>query len=185
MRAYFNTYGLPTLTTHCSNNYGPFQFPEKLIPLLIHNALAGTALPIYGDGRNVRDWLYVGDHCAAIRRVLEAGRPGATYNIGGDSEKTNLAIVHAVCALLDELRPDPSGQPYARLITLVADRPGHDRRYAIDATKLRTELGWRPVESFESGLRRTVAWYLGHPDWVASVVSGEYRHWVDRHYASA
>ena len=127
VRAYFHTYGLPTLTTHCSNNYGPFQFPEKLIPLLIHNALAGTALPIYGDGRNVRDWLYVGDHCAAIRRVLEAGRPGATYNIGGDSEKTNLAIVHAVCALLDELRPDPSGQPYARLITLVADRPGHDR----------------------------------------------------------
>ncbi len=183
VRAWHHTYGLPTLTTNCSNNYGPFHFPEKLIPLVIVNALAGKPLPVYGDGRQVRDWLYVGDHCAAIRLVLERGRPGETYNIGGGNERTNLEIVHGICALLDELRPDPAG-PHARLITHVADRPGHDRRYAIDATKLRRELGWQPAQSFEQGLRRTVQWVLGHGDWIARVQSGAYRDWVEANYGA-
>jgi len=181
VRAWHHTYGLPVLTTNCSNNYGPYQFPEKLIPLMIANALAGRALPIYGDGRNVRDWLYVGDHCAAIREVLARGRPGETYNVGGWNEKPNIEIVQTICALLDELRPDPAG-PHARLVSYVADRPGHDRRYAIDARKIERELGWRPAETFETGIRKTVAWYLGHQDWVAHVQSGEYRAWVDRNY---
>ncbi|MFP5507524.1 MAG: dTDP-glucose 4,6-dehydratase, partial [Gammaproteobacteria bacterium] len=162
VRAYHHTYGLPVLTTNCSNNYGPLQFPEKLIPLVIHNALAGKPLPIYGDGSNVRDWLYVGDHCSAIRRVLEAGRVGETYNIGGCNEKTNLEVVHTLCAILDELHPDSPVTPHAKLITFVKDRPGHDRRYAIDATKIERELGWTPSETFETGIRKTVAWYLDH-----------------------
>ena len=182
VRAWHHTYGLPVLTTNCSNNYGPYQFPEKLIPLMIANALAGKALPVYGDGRNVRDWLYVSDHCTAIREVLARGRPGETYNIGGWNEKPNLEIVHTVCALLDEMRPDPAGA-HARLITHVTDRPGHDRRYAIDARKIERELGWRPAETFETGIRKTVAWYLDHQDWVAHVQSGTYREWVDRNYA--
>ncbi|MBK1713810.1 dTDP-glucose 4,6-dehydratase [Rubrivivax gelatinosus] len=181
VRAWHHTYGLPVVTTNCSNNYGPFHFPEKLIPLLIVNALAGKSLPVYGDGRQVRDWLYVGDHCSAIRAVLERGRPGETYNVGGWNEKPNIEIVHTVCALLDELRPDPAG-PYARLITHVTDRPGHDRRYAIDARKIERELGWRPAETFETGIRKTVAWYLAHEDWVARVQSGAYRDWLQRHY---
>lgn len=181
-RAWHHTYGLPVLTTHCSNNYGPYQFPEKLIPLMIHNGLAGKPLPIYGDGRNVRDWLHVTDHCAALRRVLEAGRPGETYNIGGGNEKTNLEIVHAVCALLDELAPHPRHPVASTLITFVKDRPGHDWRYAIDARKIEHELGWRPAETFESGLRKTVEWTLANQDWVAHVISGEYQHWVERHY---
>ncbi|MCK0511574.1 dTDP-glucose 4,6-dehydratase [Aromatoleum buckelii] len=181
VRAWHHTYGLPVVTTNCSNNYGPYQFPEKLIPLMIANALAGKPLPVYGDGQNVRDWLYVGDHCAAIREVLARGRAGETYNVGGWNEKPNLDIVHTVCTLLDELRPDPAG-PHARLITYVADRPGHDRRYAIDARKIERELGWRPVETFESGIRKTIAWYLDHQDWVAHVQSGAYREWVDRNY---
>ena len=180
VRAYHHTYGLPVLTTNCSNNYGPYQFPEKLIPLIIHNALAGKPLPIYGDGRNVRDWLYVGDHCAAIRTVLAHGRVGETYNIGGCNEKTNLEVVHTVCALLDELAP--AKQPCSSLITYVADRPGHDRRYAIDARKIMAELSWAPAESFETGMRKTVAWYLQHQDWVAQVVSGEYRQWLATNY---
>ncbi|MEX0374590.1 dTDP-glucose 4,6-dehydratase [Spiribacter pallidus] len=184
VRAYHHTYGLPTLTTNCSNNYGPYQFPEKLIPLVIHNALAGRPLPIYGDGSNVRDWLYVGDHCSGIRRVLEAGRPGAVYNIGGENEWTNIAIVRHICARLDAHRPDPAG-PYDRLIDFVTDRPGHDRRYAIDATRLREELGWRPAEDFASGIERTIAWYLEHPDWVNRVVSGAYREWVAQQYGDA
>ncbi|NMG28676.1 dTDP-glucose 4,6-dehydratase [Aromatoleum evansii] len=181
VRAWHHTYGLPVLTTNCSNNYGPYQFPEKLIPLMIANALAGKALPVYGDGRNVRDWLYVGDHCAAIREVLARGRLGETYNVGGWNEKPNLEIVHTVCALLDELRPDAAG-PHARLITYVADRPGHDRRYAIDARKIERELGWRPAETFETGIRKTIAWYLANQDWVAHVQSGSYREWVERNY---
>ncbi|HJV24398.1 MAG TPA: dTDP-glucose 4,6-dehydratase [Aromatoleum sp.] len=181
VRAWHHTYGLPVLTTNCSNNYGPYQFPEKLIPLMIANALAGKALPIYGDGRNVRDWLYVGDHCAAIREVLARGRVGETYNVGGWNEMPNLDIVHTVCALLDELRPDLAG-PHARLITYVTDRPGHDRRYAIDARKIERELGWRPAETFETGIRKTVAWYLANQDWVAHVQSGSYREWVERNY---
>jgi len=181
VRAWHHTYGLPVLTTNCSNNYGPYQFPEKLIPLIIHNALAGKPLPIYGDGQNVRDWLYVSDHCTAIRRVLEDGRLGETYNIGGWNELTNLQVVDTVCRLLDELRPDPEG-PYSRLITFVEDRAGHDWRYAIDARKIERELGWRPAESFESGIRKTVRWYLDNADWVARVTSGEYRQWIDRHY---
>ncbi|MFP5410024.1 MAG: dTDP-glucose 4,6-dehydratase, partial [Gammaproteobacteria bacterium] len=183
VRAYHHTYGLPVLTTNCSNNYGPLQFPEKLIPLVIHNALAGKPLPIYGDGSNVRDWLYVGDHCSAIRRVLETGRVGETYNIGGCNEKTNLEVVHTLCAILDELHADSPVTPHAKLITFVKDRPGHDRRYAIDATKIERELGWTPSETFETGIRKTVAWYLAHPDWVAHVTSGEYRHWVSKNYA--
>ncbi|MFN7085194.1 MAG: dTDP-glucose 4,6-dehydratase [Burkholderiales bacterium] len=180
VRAYHHTYGLPTLTTNCSNNYGPLQFPEKLIPLMILNACHGKPLPVYGDGRNVRDWLYVGDHCAALRLVLRHGRPGETYNIGGNAEKTNLEVVTAICALLDELRPHAA--PHARLISFVKDRPGHDRRYAIDATKIRRELGWTPREQFATGLRKTVEWYLGHGEWVAAVQSGEYRKWIDVNY---
>jgi dTDP-glucose 4,6-dehydratase len=184
VRGYHHTYGLPVVTTNCSNNYGPFQFPEKLIPLVIHNALAGKPLPIYGDGRQVRDWLYVGDHCAAIRRVLEAGRPGDVYNIGGSSEMANIDVVHVLCGILDELQPRTDGRPYREQIAFVKDRPGHDRRYAIDARKITGELGWRPAETFASGMRRTVRWYLDHQDWVANVTSGSYRDWVAKHYAS-
>jgi dTDP-glucose 4,6-dehydratase len=182
VRAYFHTYGLPTLTTHCSNNYGPYHFPEKLIPLMITHALAGKALPVYGDGRNVRDWLYVKDHCAAIRVVLEKGRPGETYNIGGWNEKTNLDVVDTLCALLDELKPRATGS-YTQQVTFVTDRPGHDRRYAIDARKLERELGWKPVETFETGMRKTVQWYLANEEWVRDVMSGEYRKWVETNYA--
>jgi len=170
------------LTTNCSNNYGPFHFPEKLIPLMIVNALAGKPLPVYGDGMQVRDWLYVKDHCSAIRRVLEGGRLGETYNVGGWNEKPNLEIVRTVCALLDELRPRSDGQPYASQISYVKDRPGHDRRYAIDARKIERELGWKPAETFESGIRKTVQWYLDHPEWVANVQSGSYRQWVQAQY---
>ncbi|MEN6585480.1 MAG: dTDP-glucose 4,6-dehydratase [Sulfuricella sp.] len=182
VRAYHHTYGLPVLTTNCSNNYGAYQFPEKLIPLIILNALSGKPLPIYGDGLNVRDWLYVGDHCTAIREVLKKGRLGETYNVGGWNEKTNLDVVHTVCAILDELQPAADGRPYASLITYVKDRPGHDRRYAIDARKIERELGWKPAETFESGMRKTVRWYLEHQDWVRNVTSGEYREWVGRNY---
>ncbi len=182
VRAWHHTYGLPVLTTNCSNNYGPFQFPEKLIPLMIVNALAAKPLPIYGDGMQVRDWLYVGDHCSAIRAVLAQGRVGEVYNIGGWNEKPNREIVHAICALLDELRPDAAG-PRTRLVTHVTDRPGHDRRYAIDARKIERELCWRPAETFETGLRRTVQWYLANADWVAAVQSGAYRDWVATNYA--
>ncbi len=181
VRAYHHTYGFPVLTTNCSNNYGPYQFPEKLIPLMIANALAGRPLPVYGDGLNVRDWLYVTDHCAAIRRVLEAGRTGETYNIGGNEERTNIDIVRRVCALLDARRPDPEG-PRERLISYVKDRPGHDRRYAIDATRIERELGWRPAETFDSGLARTIDWYLANQAWVSEVMSGEYRNWVELNY---
>ncbi len=180
VRAYHHTYGLPVLTTNCSNNYGPFQFPEKLIPLMIANALEAKPLPVYGDGRQVRDWLYVGDHCEAIRLVLEKGRPGEVYNVGGNAEKRNLDVVHALCDSLDALRPREGG--HRGLITRVADRPGHDRRYAIDAGKMRSELGWTPRESFESGLARTVRWYLDNADWVAQVRSGEYRNWIEKNY---
>ena len=181
VRAWHHTYGLPVVTTNCSNNYGPYHFPEKLIPLMIVNALAGKPLPVYGDGQQVRDWLYVKDHCSAIREVLARGRLGETYNVGGWNEKPNIEIVQTVCALLDELRPDPGGS-YGRLITYVTDRPGHDRRYAIDARKLERELGWRPAETFESGIRKTVRWYLDNPDWVANVQSGSYRDWVATNY---
>ena len=180
VRAYHHTYGLPVLTTNCSNNYGPYQFPEKLIPLIIHNALSGKPLPIYGDGLNVRDWLYVGDHCSAIRAVLEKGRVGETYNIGGCNEMANIDVVKTVCALLDELKP--AAQPYAALITYVKDRAGHDRRYAIDARKIERELSWTPSETFETGIRKTVQWYLDHQNWVAHVVSGEYQGWLDKNY---
>ena len=182
VRAWHHTYGLPVLTTNCSNNYGPFHFPEKLIPLMIVNALAGKPLPVYGDGMQVRDWLYVKDHCAAIRRVLEAGRVGETYNVGGWNEKPNLEIVHTVCALLDELRPRADGQSYKVQITHVKDRPGHDRRYAIDARKIEQELSWRPAETFETGIRKTIEWYLANGDWVARVQSGAYRDWVQTQY---
>ncbi len=181
VRAWHHTYRLPVLTTHCSNNYGPFHFPEKLIPLMIVNALAGKPLPVYGDGQQVRDWLYVKDHASAIRAVLAKGRVGETYNIGGWNEKTNLEIVHTVCALLDELRPDPAGS-HRRLITHVKDRPGHDRRYAIDARKIERELGWRPAETFETGIRKTLQWYLANAAWVADVQSGGYRDWVAQNY---
>jgi dTDP-glucose 4,6-dehydratase len=184
VRAWHHTYGLPVLTTNCSNNYGPFHFPEKLIPLMMVNALAGKPLPVYGDGLQVRDWLYVKDHCSAIRAVLAGGRLGETYNVGGWNEKPNIDIVHTVCALLDELRPSAEGS-YTRLITYVKDRPGHDRRYAIDARKIERELGWRPVETFESGIRKTIQWYLDHPDWVQRVQSGAYRDWVQQQYSSA
>lgn len=184
VRAWHHTYGLPVLTTNCSNNYGPYHFPEKLIPLMIVNALAGKPLPVYGDGRQVRDWLYVGDHCSAIRAVLARGHAGQTYNVGGWNEQANIDIVRQICALLDELKPDPAG-PYARLITHVADRPGHDRRYAIDARRIEAELGWRPAETFASGLRRTVQWYLEHADWVREVQSGAYREWIARQYGPA
>ncbi|MDP3888068.1 dTDP-glucose 4,6-dehydratase [Hydrogenophaga sp.] len=184
VRAYHHTYGLPVLTTNCSNNYGPYHFPEKLIPLMIVNALAGKPLPVYGDGMQVRDWLYVKDHCSAIRRVLEAGRLGETYNVGGWNEKPNIEIVKTVCTLLDGLRPRADGQPYASQISYVKDRPGHDRRYAIDASKIHRELGWKPAETFESGIRKTVQWYLDHPDWVAHVQSGDYRHWIGQQYGA-
>lgn len=199
VRAYHHTYGLPVLTTNCSNNYGPYHFPEKLIPLVIHNALAGKSLPIYGDGQQIRDWLYVKDHCSAIRRVLEAGRVGETYNVGGKNEKTNLDVVHTLCDTLDELRPlnpasgewqvgsgkdSPPHATYRSLITFVKDRPGHDRRYAIDASKLERELGWRPQETFETGVRKTVVWYLANQRWVTNVTSGAYRDWLGRQYGA-
>ena len=183
VRAYHHTYGLPTLTTNCSNNYGPYQFPEKLIPLIIHNATAGKPLPIYGDGLNVRDWLYVGDHCSAIRAVLARGRPGETYNIGGRAEMTNLAVVKTLCGLLDKLHPGSPVTPHEKLVTYVKDRPGHDRRYAMNAEKLERELGWRPQESFESGIEKTVRWYLDNQEWTARVTSGAYRDWVAQHYS--
>jgi dTDP-glucose 4,6-dehydratase len=181
VRAYHHTYGLPVLTTNCSNNYGPYQFPEKLIPLVILNALGGKPLPIYGDGKNVRDWLYVGDHCAAIRVVLQRGRPGETYNVGGKNEKTNLEVVYSICAILDELAPRPD--KYASLITFVKDRPGHDRRYAIDPIKIEREIGWQPAETFETGIRKTVQWYLDNGDWIRGVTSGDYKHWLEKNYA--
>jgi dTDP-glucose 4,6-dehydratase len=182
VRAYHHTYGLPVLTTNCSNNYGPYHFPEKLIPLVIHNALAGKPLPIYGDGQQVRDWLYVKDHASAIRRVLEAGRVGETYNVGGWNEKPNLDVVHTLCAILDELSPRADGKSYKEQITYVTDRPGHDRRYAIDATKISRELGWKPAETFETGIRKTVQWYLDNQEWVQNVTSGAYQHWVEKQY---
>ncbi len=182
VRAWHHTYGLPVLTTNCSNNYGPFHFPEKLIPLVLHNALAGKPLPIYGDGMQIRDWLFVQDHCRAIARVLDAGRPGETYNIGGWNEKPNIEVVRTLCALLDELQPRADGKSYAEQITYVKDRAGHDRRYAIDASKISAELGWRPQETFETGLRKTVQWYLDNQDWVTAVTSGHYRQWVDLQY---
>ena len=182
VRAWHHTYGLPVLTTNCSNNYGPYHFPEKLIPLMIVNALAGKPLPVYGDGMQIRDWLYVKDHCSAIRRVLEAGRLGETYNVGGWNEKPNIEIVHTVCKLLDELRPKQDGSSYATQITYVTDRPGHDRRYAIDARKLEAELCWKPAETFETGIRKTVEWYLANTDWVTQVQSGAYREWVSKNY---
>jgi dTDP-glucose 4,6-dehydratase len=185
VRAWYHTYGLPVLTTNCSNNYGPFHFPEKLIPLMIVNALAGKSLPVYGDGMQVRDWLYVKDHCSAIRRVLEAGRLGETYNIGGWNEKPNIEIVHTVCSLLDELRPRADGSSYKAQITFVQDRPGHDRRYAIDAHKIEREVDWKPAETFETGIRKTVQWYLDYPEWVANVQSGAYREWVAKQYEGA
>jgi dTDP-glucose 4,6-dehydratase len=182
VRGHHHTYGLPVLTTNCSNNYGPWQFPEKLIPLIIANALGGKPLPIYGDGLQVRDWLYVGDHCSAIRRVLEAGRLGEIYCIGGSSEKPNIEVVKTLCAILDKERPRADGASYASQITYVKDRPGHDRRYAIDARKIAGELGWKPAETFETGMRKTVRWYLDHQDWVADVTSGGYREWIAKHY---
>ncbi|WP_295008834.1 dTDP-glucose 4,6-dehydratase [uncultured Dechloromonas sp.] len=184
VRAYHHTYGLPVLTTNCSNNYGPYHFPEKLIPLVIHNALAGKPLPIYGDGQQIRDWLYVKDHCSAIRRVLEAGRLGETYNIGGWNEKPNLEVVHTLCAILDDLSPRGDGKPYKEQITYVKDRPGHDRRYAIDATKIERELGWKPAETFETGIRKTVRWYLDNQAWVTNVTSGAYREWLGKQYGA-
>jgi dTDP-glucose 4,6-dehydratase len=183
VRAYHHTYGLPVLTTNCSNNYGPFHFPEKLIPLVIHNALQGGPLPLYGDGQQVRDWLYVKDHCSALRRVLEGGEPGQTYNIGGWNERTNLDVVTMLCDVLDELRPRVDGMPYRDQIAFVKDRPGHDRRYAIDARKIEKDLGWRPAETFQSGIRKTVTWYLDNPDWVHDVTSGGYRNWLEKQYA--
>ncbi len=183
VRAYHHTYGLPVLTTNCSNNYGPYHFPEKLIPLMIVNALAGKPLPVYGDGMQVRDWLYVKDHCSAIRRVLEAGRLGEVYNVGGWNEMPNIDIVHTLCALLDEMRPKSDGESYRAQIAYVTDRPGHDRRYAIDASKIERELGWKPLETFETGIRKTVQWYLGNQAWVTRVQSGAYRDWVQTNYA--
>jgi dTDP-glucose 4,6-dehydratase len=182
-RAYHHTWGLPVLTTNCSNNYGPFQFPEKLIPLMILNALEGKPLPVYGDGKNVRDWLYVEDHCAAIRAVLENGRAGETYNIGGNSERANIEVVSTICDLVDEMRPRKGAAPRRQLIAYVEDRPGHDRRYAIDASKIARELGWKPAEGFESGLRKTVGWYLENGEWVDSVRTGAYREWIAKNYA--
>ena len=184
VRAYHHTYGLPVLTTNCSNNYGPYHFPEKLIPLVIHNALAGKPLPIYGDGQQIRDWLYVKDHCTAIRRVLADGKLGETYNVGGWNEKANLEVVHTLCALLDELSPRADGKPYKDQITFVKDRPGHDQRYAIDASRLERELGWKPAETFESGIRKTVQWYLDNQQWVANITSGAYRDWINTQYVA-
>jgi dTDP-glucose 4,6-dehydratase len=184
VRAYHHTYGLPVLTTNCSNNYGPYHFPEKLVPLMILNALGGKALPVYGDGRNVRDWLYVTDHCSAIRRVLEAGEPGRTYNIGGCNEKTNLEVVQTLCSILDAVKPRAGGGSYWEQVQFVKDRPGHDRRYAIDASRIEKELGWLPSETFETGIRKTVEWYLANPGWVQGVTSGAYRDWVDKQYGS-
>ena len=183
VRAWFHTYGLPVLTTNCSNNYGPYHFPEKLIPLCILNAFNGKPLPIYGDGKQIRDWLYVKDHCSAIREFLKQGQIGETYNVGGWNEKTNLEVVETLCAILDELKPKSDGKSYADQITFVKDRPGHDRRYAIDASKLERDLGWRPQETFETGLRKTVIWYLENETWVNHVVSGEYQHWVEKQYS--
>ncbi|HEY1042333.1 MAG TPA: GDP-mannose 4,6-dehydratase, partial [Telluria sp.] len=183
VRAYHHTYGMPVLTTNCSNNYGPYHFPEKLIPLVISNALAGKPLPIYGDGQQVRDWLYVSDHCAAIRRVLDAGKPGETYNVGGWNEKANLDVVHTLCDILDQEAPKAGGS-YRDQVTFVADRPGHDRRYAIDARKLERELGWRPAETFETGILKTVRWYLANQAWVQDVQSGAYKDWVAQNYAN-
>ena len=182
VRAYFHTYGLPVLTTNCSNNYGPYQFPEKLIPLMILNALNGKPLPVYGDGLNVRDWLYVEDHCRAISLVLEKGTPGQTYNIGGESEMKNIDVVRIVCSIMDELHP--AGTPHESLLSFVADRPGHDRRYAVDCSKLKQELGWKPQETFVSGIRKTVQWYLQHSEWIEAVTSGSYRNWIDTNYGS-
>lgn len=182
VRCYHHTYGLPTLTTNCSNNYGPYHFPEKLIPLIIANALAGKSLPVYGDGKQVRDWLYVGDHCAAIRRVLEAGKPGETYNVGGWNEKANLEVVHVLCDILDTLSPARHSSSYRAQISHVTDRPGHDRRYAIDARKIACELGWKPAETFETGIRKTVRWYLDNQEWVRDVQSGDYMCWLERNY---
>ena len=184
VRAWFHTYGFPVLTTNCSNNYGPYQFPEKLIPLVISNALTRKPLPIYGDGLNIRDWLYVGDHCSAIRCVLEKGKLGETYNVGGHNERNNITIVKTICAILDEVKPHPDGGSYADLITFVKDRPGHDRRYAIDSTKLQTQLGWKPQECFETGIRKTVKWYLSHQTWVNNVQSGVYREWTAKQYGN-
>lgn len=182
VRAYYHTYGLPVLTTNCSNNYGPYHFPEKLVPLCIHNALAGKPLPVYGDGQQIRDWLYVKDHCSAIRRVLEEGTLGETYNVGGWNEKANLDVVRALCDILDKLRPRADGASYAEQITFVQDRPGHDRRYAIDAGKIERELGWQPVETFETGIAKTVQWYLDHQDWVENATSGAYQRWIGKQY---
>ncbi|AVA23580.1 MULTISPECIES: dTDP-glucose 4,6-dehydratase [unclassified Rhizobium] len=182
VRAWHHTYGLPVLTTNCSNNYGPYHFPEKLIPLVILNALAGKSLPIYGDGQQIRDWLYVRDHCSAIRRVLQSGKVGETYNVGGWNEKPNLDVVHTICSILDELRPKSGGGRYKDQIAFVKDRPGHDRRYAIDARKLERELGWKPEETFETGIRKTIEWYLANQDWVGNVTSGAYREWVGKQY---
>ena len=183
VRAWFHTYGFPVVTTNCSNNYGPYHFPEKLIPLGILNAINGKPLPIYGDGQQVRDWLYVGDHCSAIRAVLAKGTLGETYNIGGWNEKTNLAVVQTICQILDKLRPRIDGKSYAQQITFVKDRPGHDRRYAIDASKIERELGWRPAETFDSGIRKTIQWYLDNPIWIEGVVSGSYRDWLQKQYS--
>ena len=184
VRAWHHTYGLPVLTTNCSNNYGPYHFPEKLIPLVIHNALSGKPLPIYGDGQQIRDWLYVRDHCLAIACVLDKGVVGETYNVGGNNEKTNLEVVQTICATLDQLRPLKNGKTYSDQITFVKDRPGHDRRYAIDASKIKRDLGWEPQESFESGILKTITWYLDHPEWVASITSGAYRDWVQQQYSA-
>ncbi len=183
VRAYHHTYGLPALTTNCSNNYGPYHFPEKLIPLCLLNALSGKPLPIYGDGQQIRDWLYVKDHCSAIRRVLDAGTLGETYNVGGWNEKTNLDVIKTLCSILNELKPRADGKGYEEQICFVKDRPGHDRRYAIDASKLEQDLGWKPAETFETGIRKTISWYLQHQAWVDHAASGEYRHWVSRHYS--
>jgi dTDP-glucose 4,6-dehydratase len=185
VRAYHHTYGLPVLTTNCSNNYGPYQFPEKLIPLMILNAHSGKPLPVYGDGRNVRDWLYVTDHCEAIRTVLARGKPGETYNIGGRNEKPNIDVVKTICSILDELCPNDPVRPHEKLITYVKDRPGHDRRYAIDARKIERELGWKPRETFETGLRKTIEWYLRNQEWIEDVTSGSYRQWIAKHYSAS